>query len=120
MTYHEIRARMETEGGTRWLHWLVCGLRFLFVIMGLAGILLYFYPRREPQVALRRKVDALMAERDALQRQRDMQVRKMDWIRSDVEYLEIAARDRLGLQKEVEYVIRFSDAAAEDAAVKPK
>jgi len=40
-----------------------------------------------------------------------MQVRKMDWIRKDVDYLEIAARDRLGLQKDGEYVIRFSDEA---------
>ena len=86
------------------------GSRLGSVLVG--GVaLVYFYPRREAQAALRRKVDVLIAERDALQRQRDMQVRKMDWIRKDVDYLEIAARDRLGLQKDGEYVIRFSDEA---------
>ncbi len=109
MNYQEIRARIETERGTRWLQWGVILGRFLFVILLLAGVLVYFYPRREAQAALRQKVDVLIAERDSLQRQRDMQVRKMDWIRTDVDYLEIAARDRLGLQKDGEYVIRFSD-----------
>jgi cell division protein FtsB len=109
MNYQEIRARIETERGTRWLQWGVILGRFLFVVLLLAGVLVYFYPRREAQAALRRKVDILIAERDSLQRQRDMQVRKMDWIRTDVDYLEIAARDRLGLQKDGEYVIRFSD-----------
>jgi cell division protein FtsB len=111
MDYQEIRARVETERGTRWLQWGVVLGRFLFVVLLLTGVLVYFYPRREAQTALRRKVDVLIAERDALLRQRDMQVRKMDWIRKDVDYLEIAARDRLGLQKDGEYVIRFSDEA---------
>lgn len=107
MKYKEIRTGTEAEHGTRWLHRVVRALRYVFVLMLAAGLVFSFYPSDAAQVALRGKIDVLRAERDALKNDRDAQVRKLDWIRSDVQYLEIAARDRLGLQKDGEFVIRF-------------
>lgn len=107
MNYKEIKAGIEAEQGARWLHRTVRAFRFLFGLLLAAGLVVSFYPSDEAQAALRRKVDALKLDRDALKAERDAQVRKMEWIRSDVHYLEIAARDRLGLQKDGEFVIRL-------------
>lgn len=112
MKYKEIRTGIEAEQGTRWLHRVVRIFRFLFGLMLAAGVVLYFYPSGEAQAALLRKIDVLKHERDALQGERDAQLRKMEWIRSDVQFLEIAARDRLGLQKDGEFIIRFQSQEA--------
>ena len=112
MKYKEIRIGIEAQQGTRWLHRAVRAFRFLFVLLLAAGIVLYFYPSDEAQTALHRKVDSLKLVRDALQGERDAQLRKLEWIKSDVQYLEIAARDRLGLQKDGEFVIRFQSKEA--------
>ena len=112
MKYHEIRAGIESEHGTRWLHRMVKALRFLFGLMLVTGVVLYFYPSHEAQAALSRKINALKSERDTLKDERDAQLRKLGWIRSDVQYLEMAARDRLGLQKDGEFVIRFQSKEA--------
>lgn len=107
MKYTEIRAGIEPQQSTRWLQRAVRVSRFLLVFI-LAGVFVFvFYPSGDAQAALHRKIDFLKVERDALKAERDVQVRRMDWIKNDVRYLEIAARDRLGLQKDGEFVIRF-------------
>ena len=107
MKYKEIRAGMEAGQGTQWLHRVVRASRYVLVFMLAAVLVFSFYPSDAAQTALRHKIDALKSERDALKGERDAQVRKLEWVRSDVQYLEIAARDRLGLQKDDEFVIRF-------------
>ena len=115
MKIEEIRTGMEAEQGARWLHRTVRVFRFLFGLMVATGVVLYFYPSGEAQAALHQKIDSMSLERDALRSERDAQVRKMEWIKSDDQYLEIAARDRLGLQKDGEFIIRFQ---SKDAPIK--
>jgi cell division protein FtsB len=115
MKYKEIRAGIEAGQGTQWLHRVVRASRYVLVFMGAAALVCLFYPSDAAQTALRHKIDALKAERDGLKAERDAQVRKLEWVRSDVKYLEIAARDRLGLQKDDEFVIRFQSKDAPEA-----
>lgn len=61
----------------------------------------------DTQNAMRTKLELLKEQRDVLQSDRDKLLRRMEWIESDNAYLEMAARDRLQLQKEGEYVLRF-------------
>jgi cell division protein FtsB len=61
----------------------------------------------DTQLAMRVKLDELSGQRDHLRDERDKLLRRMEWIKDDDAYLETAARDRLHLQKEGEYVIRF-------------
>jgi cell division protein FtsB len=56
---------------------------------------------------MRGKLEQLQAERDVLKSDRDKLLRRMEWIKNDNAYLEMAARDRLHLQKEGEYILRF-------------
>ncbi len=112
MKYKEIRAGIEVEQGAGWLHRMVRAFRFLLGLMVVSVIVLYFYPSDQAQAALRGKIDVLKAERDTLQAERDAQLRRLEWIRTDVQYLEIAARDRLGLQKDGEFVLRFQSKPA--------
>ena len=56
---------------------------------------------------MRTKLEELKGQRKELQADRDKLLRRMEWIKSDNAYLEMAARDRLQLQKEGEFVLRF-------------
>lgn len=118
MNYQEIRAGTESAHDNRRLHQLVRGCRLLLGFLLAAGMVVAFHPSREERVALGLKVEALKRERDTLRTERDAQVRKMGWIKDDVHYLEIAARDRLGLQKDGEFVIRFQPAESAAAGGK--
>ena len=109
MNNKAIRAKFEPDSSTQRLHWVSRSLRCLLGFLLLAVLVVSFYPSGDAQAATERKLDTLRRERDALKSERDAQVRKMEWIRTDVQYLEIAARDRLGLQKDGEFVICFSE-----------
>lgn len=108
MNYKEIRAKIEPDAGTQRLHWAVRTFRFLLGFLVLVVVVVLFYPSGDAQAAMEAKIEVLRRERDALKAERDAQLRKMEWIKTDDSYLEIAARDRLGLQKEGEFVIRFT------------
>ena len=114
MNYQEIRTGIETEPSARWLHRAVKLFRFLFGLLLVTGIVVYFYPSDKDRRELSKKIAALKTERDALQAARDAQVRRYEWIKNDVQFLEIAARDRLGLQKDGEFVIRFKEKDSTD------
>jgi cell division protein FtsB len=58
---------------------------------------------------MRTKLDELQKQRDTLKADRDKLLRRMEWIKNDNAYLEMAARDRLHLQREGEYVLRFEE-----------
>lgn len=111
MEYREIRARTPEDTGTRWLAVLVRVGKFVLVLMIVPSVLIYYWPKKEHQEAMKEKVASLKRERDLLREERDKRLRKVEWIKSDVGYLEIAARDRLNLQKDGEYVIRFEEGA---------
>ncbi len=61
----------------------------------------------DKQLAMRTRLDQLKIERDTLKADRDKLLRRRDWLKSDNAYLETAVRDRLHLQKDGEYVLRF-------------
>lgn len=117
MNYQEIRAKIEPDAGTRRLYGTVRICRWVFGFLVLAVIVAVLYPAGDAQAALERKIQNLRRERDVLKAERDAQKRKMEWIRTNDQFLEIAARDRLGLQKDDEFVIRFT--AKEAARAKP-
>lgn len=118
MNYQEIRAGIEPANDNRRLQQMVRFFRFLLGFLLAAGMVVAFHPSGDERTALGLKVDALKLERDALKAERDAQVRKMGWIKDDVRYLEIAARDRLGLQKDGEFIIRFQTAEPGAAGTK--
>ena len=116
MNYEEVRARLpEEDPPIRWLARVVSSGKWLLLLLFLVALVASFYPKAEAREALERKLAALQSERDTLQAERDRQARRFEWIKSDVSYLEIAARDRLGLQKDGEFVIRL----VEEAPVPP-
>jgi cell division protein FtsB len=80
-----------------------------FVLMLLVAPVIYVltYHPMDTQLAMRVKLDELSGQRAQLRDERDKLLRRMEWIKDDDAYLETAARDRLHLQKEGEYVIRF-------------
>lgn len=100
---------MPEDTGTRWLQALVRIGKFVLVLMIVPSVLIYYWPKREQQEAIKERVAKLKRERDALLAERDKRLRRVEWIKNDVTYLEIAARDRLNLQKDGEYVIRFEE-----------
>jgi len=107
MNTRELRAS-EPQG--RWESWMRAVLKVArFVLMLLVAPVIYVltYHPMDTQLAMRTKLDDLGKQRDLLRADRDRLLRRMEWIKDDNAYLETAARDRLHLQKEGEYVIRF-------------
>ncbi len=107
MDYRELRA---SEPQSRWVTWMRVVLRigrFLAVCLIMLVIYSLCDNSMDQQLSMRAKLETLKTERDALRTERDKLKRRMEWIRSDNAYLETVARDRLHLQKEGEYVLRF-------------
>lgn len=107
MDYRELRA---SEPQSRWVTWMRVVLRigrFLAVCLIMLVIYSLCDNSMDQQLSMRAKLETLKTERTALRTERDKLKRRMEWIRSDNAYLETVARDRLHLQKEGEYVLRF-------------
>jgi cell division protein FtsB len=107
MNYRELRA---TEPRTRWEYWMRAVLkvgRFTLLLLFVPVVYVLCDNPIDEQLVMRTKLDQLKSERDSLQAERDKLLRRMEWIKSDNAYLETAARDRLHLQKEGEYILRF-------------
>ncbi len=107
MNYREVRA---SEPQSRWVGWMRAFLKVARLVLLLLIVPVVYVWCDNPidtQNAMRTKLDQLKEQRDVLQSDRDKLLRRMEWIKSDNAYLEMAARDRLHLQKEGEYVLRF-------------
>ncbi|MEZ5384699.1 MAG: septum formation initiator family protein [Prosthecobacter sp.] len=107
MNTRELRA---SEPQTPWVYWMRAVLKVArFVLMLLVAPVIYVltYHPMDTQLAMRENLIQLSEQRDVLRNERDKLLRRMEWIKEDDSYLETAARDRLHLQKEGEYVIRF-------------
>ena len=78
------------------------------VFVGVAILAMSFFA---PQIDRQRSIEAESAEltsvRDDLVRQRDQRLGQQRLLRTDPEYLEQFARDRLDLQKDGEMIIRI-------------
>ncbi|WP_395736822.1 septum formation initiator family protein [Prosthecobacter sp.] len=107
MNYREVRA---SEPQSRWESWMRAFLkvaRFVLLLLVVPVVYVLCDNPMDTQNAMRSKLEQLKDQRDALQADRDKLLRRMEWIKSDNAYLEMAARDRLHLQKEGEFVLRF-------------
>jgi len=107
MNYREVRA---SEPQTRWEFWMRALLkvaRGVLVLLIVPVVYVLCDNPMDTQLAMRAKLDQLKVERDSLKGERDRLQRRADWLKSDNAYLETAARDRLHLQKEGEYIFRF-------------
>ncbi len=107
MNYREVRVSEPQRG---WEHWVRAFLkigRFTLLLLVVPVVYVLCDNPIDTQTAMRTKLEQLKGQRDDLQAQRDKLLRRMEWIKSDNAYLEMAARDRLHLQKEGEYVLRF-------------
>ena len=107
MNYREVRA---SEPQSRWESWVRAFLkvaRFVLLLLVIPVVYVLCDNPIDTQNAMRTKLDQLKEQRDVLQSDRDKLLRRMEWIKNDNAYLEMAARDRLHLQKEGEFVLRF-------------
>lgn len=107
MNYQEMRA---SEPQSRWESWVRAFLkvaRFVLMLLFVPVVYLYCDNPLNEQMAMRTKLEQLKEQRDKLKGERDKLFRRMEWIKNDNAYLEMAARDRLHLQREGEYVLRF-------------
>ncbi|MEM8955089.1 MAG: septum formation initiator family protein [Verrucomicrobiota bacterium] len=89
---------------------------FLVVLMG--GALSMFWPQIDRHRELDAQLTRLTVERDEALVERDMLASRLEWLRTDANYLETIARDRLDLYREGEVVIRI-DRGSEEAGDSP-
>lgn len=107
MNYREVRA---SEPQSPWEGWVRAFLklgRFILLLLIVPVVYVWCENPIDTQNAMRTKLEQLKEQRDVLQSDRDKLLRRMEWIKNDNAYLEMAARDRLHLQKEGEFVLRF-------------
>ncbi len=107
MNYREVRA---SEPQSPWVGWVRAFLklgRFVLLLLIVPVVYVWCDNPIDTQNTMRSKLEQLKEQRDVLQTDRDKLLRRMEWIKNDNAYLEMAARDRLHLQKEGEFVLRF-------------
>ncbi|MBE2285824.1 MAG: hypothetical protein IAE77_20355 [Prosthecobacter sp.] len=109
MNYRELRV---SEPQSRWESWVRAVLkvgRFTLVLLVVPVVYVLCDNPIDEQLVMRTRLDQIRVERDTLKAERDKLLRRMEWIKGDNAYLETAARDRLNLQKQGEYVLRFEE-----------
>ncbi len=89
-------------------------LLVIVFLLAMAGIVSLFWPEVERQRSLDEEMRGLGLIRDAKQKQRDQLTARLEWMRTDPEYLETIARDRLDLYREGESIIRIEDGTERD------
>lgn len=111
MNYQELRASESRPGWEFWMRAVLKVARFVLLLLVVPVIYVLCDNPMDTQLAMRARLEQLKIERDSLKENRDKLLRRMEWLKNDNAYLETAARDRLNLQKEGEYVLRFEEAA---------
>ncbi|MFV1994234.1 MAG: septum formation initiator family protein [Verrucomicrobiales bacterium] len=96
----------EGRGPDIWLR-LNRVLLVLMFLLVMAGILSLFWPEMERRKELESNLLQLTETRDALRERRQKLGARLEWLKTDPEYLETVARDRLDLQKDDELIIRI-------------
>ena len=107
MNYRELRASEPQGTWETWMRAVLKVARFVLLLLTIPVVYVLCDNPLDKQAAMRGKLEQLQAERDVLKTDRDKLLRRMEWIKNDNAYLEMAARDRLHLQKEGEFVLRF-------------
>lgn len=80
---------------------------WLLFCLGVAGGVSYFRQPIADPVELRGLVAEARTKKEALTAQRDKLLQRIDWLKTEPEYLEIAAQDKLGRTRAGEQVVRF-------------
>ncbi|MEZ0389867.1 MAG: septum formation initiator family protein [Verrucomicrobium sp.] len=83
--------------------------RYLLALLVIPAGVIYFRPPLKEQEAARHRLEELTAKRDILKADATRLQTKLELIKTDPEYLETMARDRLNLQKDGEIILRFED-----------
>jgi cell division protein FtsB len=107
MNYRELRASEPQGTWETWMRAVLKVARLVLLLLTIPVVYVLCDNPMDKQAAMRGKLEQLQAERDVLKSDRDKLLRRMEWIKNDNAYLEMAARDRLHLQKEGEYILRF-------------
>jgi cell division protein FtsB len=107
MNYRELRASEPQGTWENRMRAVLKVARFVLLLLIIPVVYVLCDNPMDEQAAMRNKLDQLKVQRDTLKTDRDKLLRRMEWIKNDNAYLEMAARDRLHLQKEGEYVLRF-------------
>jgi cell division protein FtsB len=107
MNYRELRASDPQGTWETWMRAVLKVARFILLLLTIPVVYVLCDNPMDKQAAMRGKLEQLQGERDVLKSHRDKLLRRMEWIKNDNDYLEMAARDRLHLQKEGEYILRF-------------
>jgi cell division protein FtsB len=109
MNYREVRASEPQKPWEFWMRAFLKLARFILLLLVVPVVYVLCDNPMDTQLAMRTKLDELQKQRDTLKADRDKLLRRMEWIKNDNAYLEMAARDRLHLQREGEYVLRFEE-----------
>jgi flagellar biosynthesis/type III secretory pathway M-ring protein FliF/YscJ len=111
MSYQEIHGHqvIPEQRTDKVLRWAVRVGRGVLVLLVFGAVLSGFKQPMNEQNALREKIRGLKEQSASLQMERDKRLRRLNWIQTDEGYLEMEVRDRLNLQKNGEYVLRFED-----------
>ena len=84
--------------------------RIVFVVVVLSAIPVVFaivWPELEKQRQMAAENGLLELQRDRLEAEKKAKDERLELIRTNPEYLEAVARDRLGLHKEGEFILRL-------------
>ena len=80
---------------------------WILLLLGVAGGVFYYQqPIREPKELLV-LIEQAKAHKASLQADHDKVSNRIDWLKNEPEYLEIAVRDALRRKKEGEEILRF-------------
>ncbi len=83
-------------------------LMLVILFLGALGVILrFFWPEVQRARELNADVQDLTAIRDEKAAERDRLRNELEWLRSDPEFLEAVARDKLDKQREGEFIFRI-------------
>jgi cell division protein FtsB len=83
--------------------------RYLLLLLIIPAGIIGFWPPYKDLEQARQRLGALELQRDSARGKAARLERKLELIKTDPEYLEVMARDRLQLQKDGEKVFRFEE-----------
>lgn len=109
MSYQEIHGHrvIPEQRADRVLRRAKTACKGVLVLLVFVAVLAAFKRPMNEQNALRAKINGLKQQSEALREEMNMRQRRLNWIQTDEGYLEMEVRDRLNLQKNGEFVVRF-------------
>lgn len=93
--------------------WLLSRLvrmnRYLILLLLIPAGVIYFWPNWGEQEKARQELEKSTRNRDTLAALKTKRKNTLELLKTDPEFLEIMARDKLGLQKEGEIILHFDE-----------